>query len=240
MGYGLTGHEGTQRSRGTPGPRLECLRALVPGDLRDPALPHRLRHRRGARHGHRHRAGLADRPTIALAVALAFVFGYAFTIGRCCAPGLALRAASQVALAADTVSITVMEIVDNAIMLPSPARWTPGWPAACSGAALAVRARRRVRRDRPRQPLADRPRQGPRRRPRLPPLNENRCPATGFAPEPPKHAERGPHSALGRTSSNVLDVSPRGRNGHHSVRARCPARSRPVPRADPTATDRRR
>jgi uncharacterized protein DUF4396 len=54
------------------------------------------------------RVGWSDVQTIVLAVALAFVFGYAFTIGPVMRSGLALRAAIPVALAADTVSITVM------------------------------------------------------------------------------------------------------------------------------------
>jgi hypothetical protein len=61
-----------------------------------------------------------------LAVALAFVFGYAFTIGPVMRSGLALRAAIPVALAADTVSITVMEIVDNAVMLLVPGAMDAG------------------------------------------------------------------------------------------------------------------
>ena len=64
--------------------------------------------------------GWSDVQTIALAVALAFVFGYSFTIGPVMRSGLSLRAAIPVALAADTISITVMEIVDNAIMLLVP------------------------------------------------------------------------------------------------------------------------
>jgi hypothetical protein len=64
--------------------------------------------------------GWNDVQTIVLAVALAFVFGYAFTIGPVMRSGLTLRAAIPVALAADTVSITVMEIVDNAILLAVP------------------------------------------------------------------------------------------------------------------------
>jgi hypothetical protein len=62
----------------------------------------------------------SDVQTIVLAVALAFLFGYAFTIGPVMRSGLSLRAAIPVALAADTISITVMEIVDNAIMLAVP------------------------------------------------------------------------------------------------------------------------
>ena len=64
--------------------------------------------------------GWSNGPTIVLAVVLAFVFGYSFTIGPVMRSGLPLRAAIPVALAADTVSITVMEIVDNAILLVVP------------------------------------------------------------------------------------------------------------------------
>jgi hypothetical protein len=70
--------------------------------------------------------GWSDVQTIVLAVALAFVFGYSFTIGPVMRSGLALRAAIPVALAADTVSITVMEIVDNAIMLLVPGAMDAG------------------------------------------------------------------------------------------------------------------
>lgn len=70
--------------------------------------------------------GWSDLQTVALAVALAFLFGYAFTIGPVMRSGLALRAAIPVALAADTVSITVMEVVDNAIMLLVPGAMEAG------------------------------------------------------------------------------------------------------------------
>ena len=64
--------------------------------------------------------GWSTLQTIVLAVALAFVFGYAFTMRGVLKAGLAFAAALQVALAADTLSITIMEIVDNAIMLVMP------------------------------------------------------------------------------------------------------------------------
>ncbi len=70
--------------------------------------------------------GWSDAPTIVLAIALAFVFGYAFTITPVMRSGLALRAAIPVALAADTVSIAVMEIVDNAVMLLVPGAMEAG------------------------------------------------------------------------------------------------------------------
>ncbi len=64
--------------------------------------------------------GWSDGATIALAVGLAFLFGYSFTVTPVLRAGLPLRAAVGVALAADTVSITVMEVVDNAVMLTVP------------------------------------------------------------------------------------------------------------------------
>jgi len=59
-------------------------------------------------------------PTIVLAVALAFVFGYSFTLVPLIGAGMSLGSAAGLAFAADTLSITVMEIVDNGIMLVVP------------------------------------------------------------------------------------------------------------------------
>jgi hypothetical protein len=64
--------------------------------------------------------GWSAAPTIALAVALAFLFGYALTMLPLLRSGLAFRTAAGLALASDTASITLMEIVDNAIMLAVP------------------------------------------------------------------------------------------------------------------------
>jgi hypothetical protein len=62
----------------------------------------------------------SDVATIAAAVALAFVFGYGLTLWPLVASGMTLGAALGLAFVADTFSITVMEIVDNAIMLAIP------------------------------------------------------------------------------------------------------------------------
>jgi hypothetical protein len=70
--------------------------------------------------------GWANAPSIALAVVLAFVFGYALTIGPVLRSGLPLRQAIGVALAADTVSILTMEIVDNAVVLAVPGAMEAG------------------------------------------------------------------------------------------------------------------
>jgi len=70
--------------------------------------------------------GWSDYETIALAVVLAFFFGYSLTMLPLLRSGIALGAAVPVALAADTISIAVMEIVDNAIMLLIPGAMDAG------------------------------------------------------------------------------------------------------------------
>ncbi|MDP1846562.1 MAG: DUF4396 domain-containing protein [Solirubrobacteraceae bacterium] len=70
--------------------------------------------------------GFSDLGTIALAVALAFLFGYALTSLPLLRAGFALGAVIPIALAADTLSIAVMEIVDNAIMLLVPGAMDAG------------------------------------------------------------------------------------------------------------------
>ncbi|MFJ9913955.1 DUF4396 domain-containing protein [Actinacidiphila glaucinigra] len=59
-------------------------------------------------------------PTMALAIVLAFVFGYSLTMRGVLRAGLDLRSAVRVALAADTVSIVFMEIADNGTILLFP------------------------------------------------------------------------------------------------------------------------
>jgi hypothetical protein len=65
-------------------------------------------------------AGLHNAGTVVLSVALAFVFGYALTMRGVLRAGLSPRAALGVALAADTVSIAVMEVLDNGVMVVVP------------------------------------------------------------------------------------------------------------------------
>jgi hypothetical protein len=64
--------------------------------------------------------GFSDWGTVALAVALAFLFGYSLTSLPLLRAGLAFSAVVPIALASDTVSIAIMEVVDNAIMLAIP------------------------------------------------------------------------------------------------------------------------
>ena len=70
--------------------------------------------------------GWSDLETIVLAVVLAFFFGYSLTMLPLLRAGIALGAAVPLALAADTISIAVMEIVDNAIMLLIPGAMEAG------------------------------------------------------------------------------------------------------------------
>ena len=82
--------------------------------------------------------GWSNGATIALAVALAFLFGYALTIWPVLRSGLPLRTAVTVALAADTVSILTMEVVDNAIMLAVPGAMEAGLTNPLFWASLIV------------------------------------------------------------------------------------------------------
>ncbi|MCV7415879.1 DUF4396 domain-containing protein [Mycolicibacterium litorale] len=70
--------------------------------------------------------GLSNVATIGLAVALAFVFGYTLSTLPLLKAGLALGTALSVVLAADTLSILTMEIVDNAVMAVIPGAMDAG------------------------------------------------------------------------------------------------------------------
>lgn len=69
---------------------------------------------------------LSNGSTIALAVVLAFVFGYLLTMLPLLRAGVALRTALGLAFASDTVSIMIMEIVDNAVMVVIPGAMDAG------------------------------------------------------------------------------------------------------------------
>lgn len=69
---------------------------------------------------------------------LAFVFGYAFTMVPLLKAGLAFGAVLKLALASDTVSILIMEIVDNAIMLVIPGAMNAGLASGLFWVSLAV------------------------------------------------------------------------------------------------------
>ncbi|SEG70588.1 protein of unknown function [Thermomonospora echinospora] len=81
--------------------------------------------------------GLHGVATVALAVALAFFFGYALTMRGMLRADLPFRRALKVALAADTVSIAVMELVDNGVMLGVPGAMEAGLSSLLFWTSLA-------------------------------------------------------------------------------------------------------
>jgi Domain of unknown function (DUF4396) len=82
--------------------------------------------------------GWGNLATIALAVVLAFVFGYALTLIPLIRANLAWRTALGLAFASDTASIALMEIVDNAIMLVIPGAMDAGLNSMLFWGSLAV------------------------------------------------------------------------------------------------------
>ncbi len=74
--------------------------------------------------------GLHNASTVVLSVALAFVFGYGLTMRGILRAGVPLRAAVATALAADTVSIAVMEIIDNGVIVAVPGAMDAGLSSA--------------------------------------------------------------------------------------------------------------
>ena len=83
-------------------------------------------------------AGWGDLASIAVAVLLAFFFGYLLTFTGQRRAGQPFGAAVRIALAADTVSILVMEIVDNAILLVWPSAMEAGLGGPLFWGSLAV------------------------------------------------------------------------------------------------------
>ena len=81
--------------------------------------------------------GWGNLETIVLAIVLAFFFGYSFTVVPLLRSGLAFGAAAGIAFAADTISITVMEIVDNAVVLLIPGAMDAGLDELLFWASLA-------------------------------------------------------------------------------------------------------
>ena len=82
--------------------------------------------------------GWGNGASIALAVVLAFFFGYLLTFTGVRRTGMDFRSAVRVALAADTVSILVMEIVDNGVVLVVPGAMEAGLADALFWGALAL------------------------------------------------------------------------------------------------------
>jgi hypothetical protein len=82
--------------------------------------------------------GLSDWETVGLAVVLAFLFGYALTSLPLLRAGLALSAVIPIALASDTISIAIMEVVDNSILLTIPGAMEAGLADTLFWGSLAV------------------------------------------------------------------------------------------------------
>lgn len=70
--------------------------------------------------------GWGNWATVALSIGLAFVFGYSLTLLPLLRASIAFRSALGLAFASDTLSITVMEIIDNALMLVIPGAMDAG------------------------------------------------------------------------------------------------------------------
>ncbi|MEV1333363.1 DUF4396 domain-containing protein [Micromonospora costi] len=82
-------------------------------------------------------AGLHNAATVALSIVLAFVFGYGLTMRGVLRAGVGVRAALKVALTADTVSIAVMELLDNAVVVAVPGAMDAGLSSVLFWGALA-------------------------------------------------------------------------------------------------------
>jgi Domain of unknown function (DUF4396) len=82
--------------------------------------------------------GFGNAASIAISIVLAFLFGYALTIRPVLRAGLGFRRAAGVAFASDTVSITTMEIIDNAFILIVPGAMAAGLGDALFWWSLAL------------------------------------------------------------------------------------------------------
>ena len=81
--------------------------------------------------------GLHNAATVVLSIALAFVFGYALTMRGVLRAGVGWRTGLKVALAADTVSITIMELLDNAVVVAVPGAMNAGLASPLFWGSLA-------------------------------------------------------------------------------------------------------
>lgn len=82
--------------------------------------------------------GWHDLPSILLAIVLAFAFGYGLTFGPLVRAGMEPPRAARLAIASDTVSIVVMEVMDNAVVLLVPGAMTAGLLDALFWGSLAL------------------------------------------------------------------------------------------------------
>ena len=105
-------HEGASLTRSAVQGTLHCLTGCAIGEVLGMVLATAL--------------GLGNAPSIAISVALAFVFGYSLTLRPVIGAGVPLRSAAGLAFASDTLSITTMEVVDNAFIVLVPGAMAAG------------------------------------------------------------------------------------------------------------------
>lgn len=117
------GHHDTSSWRTAASATLHCLTGCAIGEILGMVIGTAL--------------GWSNLATIVLAVILAFFFGYALTMRGVLRAGVPFRRAVKVALVADTVSIAVMEIVDNGVMLAVPGAMEAGLTSPTFWGALA-------------------------------------------------------------------------------------------------------
>jgi hypothetical protein len=127
----LTAHDGSTLTRTAVQATLHCLTGCAIGEVLGMVIATAL--------------GLGDLPSIVLAIALAFVFGFALTVLSVRRAGVPVRRALSLAFASDTISIAVMELVDNAFILLVPGALAAGlgdglfwWSLAASLAVAFV------------------------------------------------------------------------------------------------------
>ena len=122
-GHGATDQHGTTTWSAAAQATLHCLTGCAIGEVLGMVI--------GTA------AGLHNAATVVLSIALAFVFGYGLTMRSVLGAGLDLKAAFRVALAADTVSIAIMELLDNAVVVAVPGAMDAGLTSGLFWASLA-------------------------------------------------------------------------------------------------------
>lgn len=103
---------------------LHCLSGCAIGEVTGMALGTAL--------------GWSNGITVAVAIVLAFLSGYAMTMLSLVRAGQSFATASRIALASDTASIAIMEIVDNAVMMGIPGAMDAGLDSLLFWGSLAV------------------------------------------------------------------------------------------------------
>jgi hypothetical protein len=124
-------HDRTSLTRAAVQATLHCLTGCAIGEVLGMVIATAL--------------GLGNLPSIVLAIALAFVFGFGLTVLSVRRAGVPVRRALSLAVASDTISIAVMELVDNAFILLVPGALAAGladglfwWSLAASLAVAFV------------------------------------------------------------------------------------------------------